>query len=328
VAPQSIDAPVAQAKPVATVSPPGRPVPVAVTTMTSPSEIRRQAITFAQRFGATSVPLDQLARWTQPVCVTVQGLPADAAGLVRGRVEEVADDLGVRKLPAGCDANIQIMFTDQPQALLDRVAAEHERLLGYWHRRDRDRLKTVTHPIQAWYVTGTGGGGGNVVGLTFAATGGRAGAAPTPTHGFQIDDEDNAGFGPTGCGDKPHFTACLTSEFQNVLVVVDAGKVQDLSPGLIADYVALLAMAQPKSLDSCSQLPSAIELFAKGCAGRAGRSGLTQADAAYLTALYKIDLQARKAAQQGDIAARMADMLIKSEVRLAAQRSATETARR
>ncbi len=239
----------------------------------------------------------------------------------------MANDLGVGSLRAGCKPNVQIVFTDRPQALLDHVAAKDEHLLGYYHRSGRDGLKTVTHPIQAWYVTATGGDGGNVVGMNFAA--GTSVSARRP-HGAQIDDEDNSGWGPTGCGDKSKFTACLTSEFANVLVVVDAGKVQDASLGPVADYVAMLAMARPESLDSCHQLPSVIELFAQGCPARAGRNGLTRADVAYLTGLYKTDLQARKAAQQTDIADRMADLLLKADApgRLACRRWAKETGRR
>jgi beta-lactamase regulating signal transducer with metallopeptidase domain len=313
-------APVAAPAPSATLSPGPQE-------MASPTDIRRQAFAFAQTFGATSVKLDQLARWTQPVCVTVQGLPADAADKVAGRVEEVANDVGIGTLTAGCKPNVQIVFTDKPQPFMDKVAAEHERMLGYYHRSDRDQLKTVTRPIQAWYVTATGGDGGNVVGLAFA-TGNTAavGATGGQPHGFQIDDEDNAWWGPTGCGDKSKFTACLTSEFQSVLVVVDTGRAQgDLGP--IADYVAMLAMTQPRSPDGCSGLPSVVELF---CAGRSASASLTRADVAYLTALYKTDLQARKAVQQRDIANRMAEMLIRADVRarLAAQDQGAGTARR
>ena len=314
----------------AEAAPPSAGAVVSPATVETAAEIRQQAHNFARMFGATSVRLDQLARWTQPVCATVQGLPADVAAKVVGRVEEVANALKVGALPAGCRPNIQIMFTDAPQALLDRVAAKNEHLLGYYHRSDRDRLKTVTHAIQAWYVTATGGDGGNVVGMTFASGATAPGTSGRAPHGFQIDDEDNTWWGPTGCGDKSKFTACLSSEFQSVLVVVDTGKVQDVSLGPIADYVAMLALAQPRSLDGCGLLPSVIELFAKGCATHAGGDGLTRADMAYLTALYRIDLQARKAAQQRDIGDRMAEMLIKAgaTAQLAARDPAAGTARR
>jgi hypothetical protein len=294
---------------------------------TKPAELKRQTYSFVQTYAATTVKLDQVARWTQPLCVTVQGLPQGADAEVKARVEEVATALKVGAQGAGCPPNLQIVFTDQPQAFMDKVAVEHERLLGYWHHRDRDKLKTVTRPVQAWYVTGTGGAGGNVVGMTFQIDD-KAGSVSTPPrigtfgrmpHGFQYDDEDNSWYGPTGCGDNPHFTACLTSEFQHVLVVVDTKRMQDYGPGLIADYVVMVAMAQPKSLDGCNVLPSVIDLFSAGCPNF-GMEGLTRADVAYLTALYKTNLEARKAGQETDIAEKMADMLLKAN---AAERLAT-----
>jgi hypothetical protein len=303
---------------------PPQPTVVAplVVEATKPEELKRQTYSFVQTFAATTVKLDQVARWAQPVCVTVQGLPLDADAEVRARVEEVATALKVGALKDGCKPNIQVFFTDQPQAFMDRVAAQHEQLLGYWHHRDRDQLKTVTRPIEARYVTGTGGAGGNTTGMTFEfiETYNPQGAAPPPNlpggvagrqpHGYQYDDEDNFR-GTTGCGDKSKFTACLTSEFAHVLVVVDTNRMADYGPGLIADYVVMVALAQPKSLDGCNVLPSVIDLFSKGCPNF-GMDGLTRADVAYLTALYKTDLEARKAGQETDIAGKMADMLLKA----------------
>ncbi len=107
------------------------------------------------------------------MCVTVQGLPIAADAEVKARVEEVVADLKVKVEGAGCKPNIQILFSDQPQALMDKV-------------------------------------------------------------------------------------------------------------------------------------------FAGNCRPGGGEDGLTRSDVAYLTALYKTDLQARKGGQQTDIAGRMADMLLKA----------------
>jgi hypothetical protein len=301
-------------------APPANAPPIVVAPViveaVKPAELKRQTYSFVQTFSATTEKLDQVARWSQPVCVTVQGLPLGANAEVKARVEEVATALKVPVKGASCPPNLQIVFTDEPQAFMDKVADEHERLLGYWHHRDRDKLKIVTRPVQAWYVTGTGGDGGDVVGTTFETMmkdsppiRPRIGTFGRMPHGFQYDDEDNYWYSPTGCGDKARFTVCLTSEFQDVLVVVDTKRMQDYGPGLIADYVVMVALAQPKSLDGCNVLPSVIDLFSKGCPNF-GMEGLTRADVAYLTALYKTDLQARKFAQQTDIAGRMADMLL------------------
>jgi hypothetical protein len=185
-------------------------------------------------------------------------------------------------------------------------------LLGYRHRSDRKKLTTIMHPVQAWYATGTGGADVDTAGLTFAFFGG-GGSAPTglerPPNGFQYDDEDNYQ-GRAGCAES-RLTSCLSSEFQHVLVIVDTNRAGDYPAGLIADYVVMLTMAQPKSLDGCNVLPSVVDLFSKGCSNF-GMDGLTRYDVAYLTALYKIDLEARKASQQTEIALRMADMLRKA----------------
>jgi hypothetical protein len=304
---------------------PAPPEPTAVAPViveaTRPAELKRQTYNYVQTYAAPTERLDQVARWAQPVCVTVQGLPLSANAEVKARVEEAASALKVPVKGAGCPPNLQIVFTDQPQAFMDKVADEHERLLGYWHHRDRDKLKTVTRPVQAWYVTGTGGSGTDTVPLEFefVKAGGQAGTNQPPRrgtvgrqpHGFQYDDEDNYWWGSTGCGDNPHFTACLTSEFQDVLVVVDTRRMGDYGPGLISDYVVMLSLAQPKSLDGCNVLPSVLDLFSQGCSNFA-MEGLTRADVAYLTALYKTNLEGRKAVQQTDIAEKMADMLLKA----------------
>ena len=284
---------------------------------TKPAELKKQTYDFVQTFAATTDMLDQVARWTQPVCLNVQGLPAPSAAEVQARIEEVAKALKVGVKQAGCKPNIQIAFTSQPKATIDKVAKEDELLLGYRHHSDRDKLTTITRPVQAWYVTGTGGADVDTVGLAFAALE-SPGGAPVPVgaagrepNGFQYDDEGNTR-GRTGCADSRSFSSCLSSEFQHVLVIVDTNRMQDYPAGLIADYIVMVAMAQPKSLDGCNVLPSVIDLFSKGCPDL-GMDGLTRADVAYLTALYKTDLEAKKAGQTGDIASRMADMLLKAK---------------
>jgi hypothetical protein len=60
-------------------------------------------------------------------------------------------------------------------------------------------------------------------------------------------------------------------------------------------------------------MSSVIDLLApSACPGREPPDGLTPADAAYLTALYSADLEAKKVGEQGEIAGRMAKILIKA----------------
>jgi hypothetical protein len=289
--------------------------PVTVEAAPKPKVIQQQSHAFVERYAATpNAEVDQIGRWRDPVCVQVEGLVTDQARLVKARVEEVARAVGLSAARSLCNANVEIVFTDKPQALMDRVAERREQLLGYFHRHDHDKLKIVTRPIQAWYVTATLGGGGDNAGAMFAFGGGAEGGAPIvpiQTEREVVDDPDNRP--PTSCGINHNFTSCLQSAFKNVFVVVDTNKVKGQDLGLLTDYLVMVTLSQPKTLDGCNALQSVIDLLApSACPGRDTPDGLTAADAAYLTALYSADLEAKKAGEQGDIAGRMAKILTKA----------------
>jgi len=287
--------------------------PVTVEAAPKPKVIQQQAHTFVEKYAATpNAEVDQIGRWREPVCVQVEGLVKAQGDLVKARVEEVAKALGLPAARPACNANVEVVFTNRPQALMDDVAKQREQLLGYFHRHDHDKLKTVTRPIQAWYVTATQGGGGDNAGALFAF-GGQGGAPviPVQTEKEVVDDPDSRP--PTACGINHNFTSCLQSVFKNVFVVVDSKRLEGEDLGLITDYLVMVALSQPRSLDGCNALSSVIDLLApSGCPGRSPPDGLTPADAAYLTALYTADLEAKKAGEQGDIAGRMAKILTKA----------------
>jgi hypothetical protein len=273
--------------------------------------IQDEARAFTRAYAAPTSELNQIARWRDPLCVQVFGLAPEVAARIKARVENVGDAVGLEADKPGCKANVEIVFTPKPQALMDGVARKRETLLGYFHRQDRAKLKTVTRPVQAWYVTSSAGGAGNTPGAAFAFYETTGGIPLIPIQRFRDVIDDPSVIGPTGCGDSPHFTVCLRALIKNVLIVADSGRLQGRDASLLADYISMLALSQPRSLDGCSGLPSVIDLFApSSCEGRAVPDGFTPADAAYLTALYASDPEARLAFEQGDIAGRMAKILI------------------
>ncbi len=98
-------------------------------------------------------------------------------------------------------------------------------------------------------------------------------------------------------------------QFLNVFVIVDLRKTGNKPLGVITDYVAMLALSQPRSLGQCNALPSVTDLFAD-CPGRPAPDGVTQADAAYLTALYTASGAAVGQSHQSHVVQRMADLLV------------------
>ncbi|MEI9890002.1 MAG: hypothetical protein WDN45_04605 [Caulobacteraceae bacterium] len=277
--------------------------PVTIEGPSTPKVIEQQSYRFVQDLVVTGNPeLDQVVRWRDPVCIRAAGLVPNQDQEIEARITEVAKALDLRVGKPGCKANVEIVFSDQPQTVLDQLYKRREYMLGYYHRHDGVRLKKVTMPIQAWHVTATIGGWGGV-----------AGAEAQP-HSEVIDDPEN--MPPAGCGINHAFTACLQGVFKNVFVIVDNSFLGDKSLGLVTDYLAMVALAQPRSLNGCSDLSSVIDLFAKAaCPGRDAPDGLTPADASYLTALYSADPEQKKWAAESDISGRMAKILIKAGTR-------------
>jgi hypothetical protein len=315
---------------------PAAPSPTAVAPVTvqgaaPPKTIEKQARSFVETHAAPVAKINQIGRWHEPVCVQVVNLVPQQAAAVKARVEDVARAVGLKVMKPGCRSNIQIVVTGQPQALIDKIALRDEHDLGFHWRADLDKVKAVTHPIQAWYKTATQGDG-NANGLAFACIttgrvpddpaacgGGRADQPPNPgslfgeSHGMETVDIPENG-SPSGCADS-HFSGCLKSLFKNVLIVVDSHAVEGRDLGPVADYLAMLALSRQQSLDGCDALTSIIDLYAKSpCLGRDPPDGLTAADASYLTALYASDAESRLSSEQGDIAGRMARILIKAQV--------------
>jgi hypothetical protein len=259
-----------------------------------PAEAKAQALGFVKAYAATNVGL-VIARWRNPICVRVVGLSADQAAAVRQRVEQVARAVGVAAQPAGCRrADIEIGFSTDPQRMLDGVLQRGGGLLGDRTSGTRD-AKTVTRPIQAWYQTNEGGYAANATGglktlvseqvnpQNQASYNGwmQEHARPNPSDG----SGSAAGWGATNPWPSIGGGQSGPRQFINVFVIVDLRQTGDRRLAPITDYVAMLALSQPRATDRCNVLPSVTDLFAGTCPGRAPEA-LTPADAAYLTALY------------------------------------------
>jgi hypothetical protein len=77
--------------------------------------------------------------------------------------------------------------------------------------------------------------------------------------------------------------------------------------GAVGDYIAMLALTQIASLDTCQSLPSIVNLLAAGCANKA--DALSGNDAAYLRGLYHMSAGMVLRGQEDGIAYEMAQSL-------------------
>lgn len=279
---------------------------------------------FLQTHGARSPVIAQVGRWHEPVCARVIGLRPRFGELVAHRVEEVARRVGAPTGTTGekCVPNVEIVFTDEPQKLIDHIATQYRWLLGYYEETHLKQVSTIDRPIQAWYVTGTKSMNGYqapVLGLSGAGLGGgqvdpTASTVSPFNDGTQIDEPDGGrrGFGVTGTAGS-HLNRGLSSEFLHALIIVDARAVSKYPLGAISDYVAVLALTRIKSLDTCSELSSIIDLLSRRCGAEATARSITTADLAFLKALYGADLEANLNVERGDMRNRMMAIIERDE---------------
>ena len=240
----------------------------------------RQAIhDFVQAFTVPTRVTGKLARWEDGACPTAKGIPAAFAGFIVQRVRTVAAAVGAPVGGASCRPNIEVVFTSQPQAFMDDVRKKAPDVLGYYDNAE-ERLKaaTVTHPIQSWYVTQTVDVRGKVE-VDSSHSGGLQITVSPRLPPIFIPHAHQANVSGSRVGDGLH------SSFYHVLIVADPSKLGAYEIGPLADYIAMLSLAQLDSLDICPGLPSIISLLASGCAERT--DALSANDTAYLKGLYK-----------------------------------------
>ncbi len=208
---------------------------------------------------------ESVARWLVPACPLVAGLSPARNKFITDRIVQVGIAAGVPVAPEDCAPNLLVIATADPESLLRT-----------WRRRDRhifvgDRgIGNVEHfiatprAVRTWHnaMSGCPGGAG-----TFRARGGT----------FYSE-----------CIGNRHMDSHLDWEtvrtLYSAVVVIDLGRVGELSMGQVSDYVAITAFTQLREPAANGDAPSVLQLFAHDVVAKP--EGLTRWDEAYLKALY------------------------------------------
>jgi hypothetical protein len=237
--------------------------------------------------------LGKIARWEDPVCPNVAGLPASFTKFITKRIRDLAASVGAPVNPdESCRSNIDIVFTTKPQDLLNSIREKQPVMLGYFdNSAQADEMAKVTHVIQSWHATQTVDLRGNKV---------IDSRNPTRPGGRELNTVSSTGL---RTGDGVH------SSYYRGIVVADPGKLVEYEIGTLADHIAMLALAQPAPGDACPGLPSILDTTNPACRKDAPVKALTPADTGYLRGLYQADPGASLRAQKDGIAFRIKDAL-------------------
>ena len=270
-----------------------------------PDRLRTVITPFVAKYAAPSAKSGLVPRAPpQGVCPLSIGLSDAFDRFVSERIVTVAKSVGapVQNL-ARCRPNVEVVFTDQPQILLDRLARRtFDDVLGV---ETRPKLARVSRPIQAWYMTGTVSPPSTYdqqSGVANFSIGDKSFSASPPTD--VVLDRNYGRVPQTGTGS--HLSPANSSQIMNALILVDTNRVDGLEIGPIADYVAVLALSHAQLRDDCGELPSILDLMAPSCTSDAKPQTLTDSDTAFLKALYAADITSSGRAARDRIAKAMA----------------------
>jgi hypothetical protein len=215
---------------------------------------------------------ESLARWGVKVCPSTAGLPAQQNEFIVERISTIARSAGIPVADTGCKPNLRVMITSDPARLIKQMWSENPNefadLSGQRATASEvRRFMEDPRPIRAWYGVELVGAMGNELGeysdLSHEDRAPKVNNLPTMSR-IQIDD---------------------LQSIRSTLVVVDKGRIMGQHLGAVADYVALVGLAEVNLSGDYSSAESILSLFIEPENGES-ITELSAWDAAFLKALY------------------------------------------
>jgi hypothetical protein len=211
---------------------------------------------------------DSLERWNKPICTLVAGLPSTPAEFIRARVSQVARDSHAPLGSEHCAPNLVVVITNDPDLLLEK-----------WDKRSPGLFDTCNglgpvrkflhsrQPVRVFYnakFTSAEWLGAGELALTGVNT-------PVPS--------DCLAAGTVGT----LLHRGVVQELTSVIIVVDGRQTTKISMGQIADYIAMIGLAQIRARADTGAAPSILNLFRES---DPQPPGLSPWDEAFLHSLY------------------------------------------
>ena len=270
---------------------------VVIGTKESPEETRRKASEFVR---ATGVAAGQqpAARWVDPICPRVFGLPKAFAAKVEAKIRAIVVDVGAPLAGSSCDPNLAISFTADAGDLARRVAARAPQAFAEVALADRELLLRGAAPVRWWYSSET------------RTRDGMAGAnLPAPFAG--TGENGRPAIPSNGSSSYLHYSSSVVSTqliraIRGATVVIDVNRATGLPLDSVAAYAAMVGLAEVR-LRAPAVEGSLLGLFASD-----GPREMSERDLAFLRGLYRMPLDRLARQHRGKLVRSMVDVAAKS----------------
>ncbi len=249
-----------------------------------------QAQRFVEHVSAAPATADQLARWDTTICTSIAGLPARQGQFIADRIAQRAAAVGLQPGAAGCNPNVSIIVAADADAAARRINEENSALFAARAENNVSTLGSAAfqafldnnQPVRWWHVAQTRTADGMQLDGD-ASMGGMSNAPAARSHGSRLRGDTR-------------------EDLNRVIVIVDASRVGNVQLSALADYVAMVSLAQIKADADTSGFASILNLFSSS----RQLTAMTDWDVAYLSGLYTANRSAQTVQQQQrDIARRM-----------------------
>lgn len=221
-----------------------------------------------------------LARWRDTVCVGVVNLRGEAAQYLIDVISTRAGDLGLRTGDPGCSPNVIITFADDGAGMA-RAMVEAEpaafRVGGSGMDLGRaalGRFQEGDAPVRWWHMS-----------LPINSETGRI-AVRIPG---ETDNEGNPS-APSISTFGSLLTTIIRDDLNKVIVIVDVDGVAHLTGPQLADYLAMVSLAQIDPRGDTTGFPTILNVLDNPAVA----DGMTDWDLAFLEALYRDDRALRR----------------------------------
>jgi hypothetical protein len=215
--------------------------------------------------------LESLTRWNTAICPLVVGLPPSQADTFRARLIEIATAAGAQMVRQPCEANFAVIASASPNEVLRAWYKHDYHLFGDATQLRIKMFLDGPEPIRVWYNT----------------THKVANALPYTTTIAGLSVKGNPNIAVNNHAEPSRIVSNEIRSFASVVVVIDTGRTQDVSLNLLADYVAMVGLAEIEHNMDVSSAPTVLRLFSTS--DQSSPSGLSAWDTAFLRALYRTD---------------------------------------
>ncbi|NBW14024.1 MAG: hypothetical protein EBR82_39100 [Caulobacteraceae bacterium] len=235
---------------------------------------------------AQPAPGRGLARWRHGFCVGVANLQPEAAQYIVDRISTVAEEVGLRAGPPGCEPRILIIASADADALSQTMVDTQGRLLhagGAGMDQGLSALRRFAAsdaPVRWWTVSVP----------VDSDTGQRAVRLPGDLLGdggeISLGGQEGSVLGYAPIIQRraaSRLSTTIIDDTSRVFVILDVAQTSGVTLPQLADYLTLISLAQVNPEADTSGYATILNLFDDP----AQTPGLTQWDMAYLKGLYE-----------------------------------------